>query len=67
MLILGARSKMSMAIAHRFAMGGYNIQLAARNAADLNLDRLKLNPKPLECNVAPTQTSLAILTSFFSS
>lgn len=37
-LILGARSDMSMAIAHRFAKEGYNIQLAARNADTLAED-----------------------------
>ena len=35
-LILGARSDIAMAIAHRFANEGYEIQLAARNSNDLN-------------------------------
>lgn len=34
-LILGASSDMAVAIAEKFASGGYNIQLAARNAARL--------------------------------
>ena len=37
-LILGARSDMAMAIAHRFAKEGYDIQLAARNADGLAAD-----------------------------
>jgi decaprenylphospho-beta-D-erythro-pentofuranosid-2-ulose 2-reductase len=36
--ILGARSEMAMAIAHRFAKEGYDIQLAARNADTLAAD-----------------------------
>ncbi len=38
-LILGARSIMAMAIAHRFAKDGYDIQLAARNADSLAADK----------------------------
>lgn len=38
-LILGARSVMAMAIAHRFAKDGYDIQLAARNADSLAADK----------------------------
>ena len=34
-LILGARSEIALAVAHRFAKSGYNIQLAARNAQGL--------------------------------
>ena len=34
-LILGARSEIAAAVAHRFAKGGYDIQLAARNAESL--------------------------------
>lgn len=34
-LILGARSDIAMAVAHRFAKAGYDIQLAARNADGL--------------------------------
>ena len=37
-LILAARSDIGMAIAHRFAEEGYNIQLAARNASTLERD-----------------------------
>ncbi|MDC1412615.1 SDR family oxidoreductase [Amylibacter sp.] len=36
--ILGARSDMAMAIAHRFAKEGYDIQLAARNTDTLAAD-----------------------------
>ncbi|MGX9352347.1 SDR family oxidoreductase [Shimia sp. W99] len=38
-LILGARSDIAMAIAHRFAKAGYNIQLAARNADSLDANK----------------------------
>ena len=38
-LILGARSVMAMAIAHRFAKDGYDIQLAARNTDSLAADK----------------------------
>jgi len=38
-LILGARSDIAIAVAHRFAKAGYDIQLAARNAESLNDDR----------------------------
>lgn len=41
-LILGARSKIAMATAYRFAMEGYNIQLAARNVDNLELDQLNI-------------------------
>ena len=37
-LILGARSDIAMAVAHRYAKAGYDIQLAARNANDLSVD-----------------------------
>ena len=38
-LILGARSNIAMAVAHRFAKAGYNIQLAARNSDSLEADK----------------------------
>ncbi|HAB38723.1 MAG TPA: short-chain dehydrogenase [Rhodobacteraceae bacterium] len=38
-LILGARSDIAMAVAHRFAKAGYDIQLAARNSESLNIDK----------------------------
>ena len=38
-LILGARSDMGIAIAHRFAQAGYAIQLAARNVSSLEADQ----------------------------
>jgi len=38
-LILGARSDIAIAVAHRFAKAGYDIQLAARNAESLDADR----------------------------
>lgn len=41
-LILGARSDMARAIAHRFAARGYPLQLAARDAAALEGDRADL-------------------------
>ncbi|ARU56021.1 short chain dehydrogenase [Oleiphilus messinensis] len=37
-LILGARSDIGLATAHRFAKAGYDVLLAARNAADLEKD-----------------------------
>ena len=41
-LILGARSDMAMAMAHRFAKAGHPIQLAARNASTLEAERTDL-------------------------
>jgi len=41
-LILGARSDVGLAVAHRFAEAGHPIQLAARNAAALENDRTDL-------------------------
>lgn len=38
-LVLGGRSDIGRAVAHRFAAAGYPIALAARNAADLEPDR----------------------------
>ena len=38
-LILGARSDIAMAVAHRFAKAGYDIQLAARNSESLGADK----------------------------
>lgn len=51
-LILGARSDMAMAIAHRFAKEGYDIQLAARNADGLATDTSDIQ---LRYQVAVTQ------------
>ena len=41
-LVLGARSDIGMAVAHRFAQAGYNIQLAARKVSSLDDDRSDL-------------------------
>ncbi|GAA6201556.1 SDR family NAD(P)-dependent oxidoreductase [Aquicoccus sp. SU-CL01552] len=41
-LILGARSDIGKAVAHRFASLGHPIQLAARNAADLEADKVDM-------------------------
>jgi short-subunit dehydrogenase len=38
-LILGARSDIAMAVAHRFGKAGYDIQLAARNSEILGADK----------------------------
>lgn len=38
-LILGARSDIAMAVAHRFGKAGYDIQLAARNSESLGADK----------------------------
>ena len=38
-LVLGARSDIAMAVAHRFAKAGYDIQLAARNVDNLADDK----------------------------
>lgn len=51
-LILGARSDMAMAIAHRFAKEGYDIQLSARNADRLAAD---ISDIELRYQVAVTQ------------
>ena len=42
-LILGARSDIGRAIAHRFAAAGHPVQLAARDAASLEPDRADLS------------------------
>ncbi len=42
-LILGARSDVGLAVAHRFAEAGHPIQLAARNAETLKNDRANLS------------------------
>jgi len=57
-LILGARSDMAMAIAHRFAKEGYNIQLAARNADSLAADASDIE---LRYQVAVTQHEIDAL------
>ena len=36
-LIIGAKSDIAVAIAHKFASEGYNLQLAARNSSELEL------------------------------
>lgn len=41
-LILGARSDIGKAVAHRFAAEGYSIQLAARNVHNLETDKVDL-------------------------
>jgi decaprenylphospho-beta-D-erythro-pentofuranosid-2-ulose 2-reductase len=41
-LILGARSDIAMAVAHRFAKAGYDIQLAARNSESLGVDKFDI-------------------------
>lgn len=41
-LILGARSDIAMALAHRFANEGYDIQLAARNSDSLYEDKANI-------------------------
>lgn len=51
-LILGARSDIAMAVAHRFAKEGYDLQLAARNAEGLDADILDIG---LRYKVALTQ------------
>lgn len=51
-LILGARSDIAMAIAHRFAKEGYDIQLAARNADGMEADTSDID---LRHGVAVTQ------------
>ncbi|MFK0206702.1 SDR family oxidoreductase [Agrobacterium sp. NPDC090283] len=38
-LIIGARSDIGKAVAHKFAAGGYAIQLAARNAEGLDVEK----------------------------
>jgi decaprenylphospho-beta-D-erythro-pentofuranosid-2-ulose 2-reductase len=41
-LIIGAKSDIGKAIAHRFAKAGWNLQLAGRNAAEIELDAADL-------------------------
>lgn len=54
-LILGASSDMAIAIAEKFASGGYNIQLAARNAERL---------EPLQSDLAIKYTSRVSIYEF---
>ncbi len=57
-LILGARSVMAIAIAHRFAKDGYDIQLAARNADSLAADKSDIE---LRFQVSVTQHDFDVL------
>jgi len=41
-LLMGARSDIALALAHRFAKGGNDIQLAARNSNGLIEDKLDI-------------------------
>jgi short-subunit dehydrogenase len=41
-LVLGARSDIGLAVAHRFAVAGHDLQLAARNAETLEAERTDL-------------------------
>lgn len=41
-MILGARSDIAMAVAHRFANEGYDLQLAARNSENMHKDKLDI-------------------------
>ena len=43
-LIIGAKSDIALAVAHKFASEGYNLQLAARNHSELDVvvDDLKI-------------------------
>ena len=50
-LILGARSDIGKAVAHKFASLGHPVQLAARNAADLEADKTDME---LRHNVSVT-------------
>ena len=59
-LILGARSIMAMAIAHRFAKDGYDIQLAARNADSLAADKSDIE---LRFQVTVTQHDFDLVAS----
>ena len=38
-LIIGARSDIGKAVAHKFAAAGYAIQMAARNVESLDIDK----------------------------
>ena len=57
-LILGARSDMARAIAHRFAKAGHPVQLAARNAGTLEAER---NDMALRYNVEVTLHDFDVL------
>lgn len=59
-LILGARSDMAQAIAHRFAKAGHPVQLAARNADTLEAER---NDMALRHNVDVTLHEFDVLDS----
>lgn len=60
MLILGARSDIGKAVAHRFASQGYDLQLAARRAATLEADKADLE---LRHGVAVTLHEFDVLTT----
>jgi short-subunit dehydrogenase len=68
-LILGARSDIGKAVAHKFAAGGFAVQLAARNAAELAADKKDIElrhqvPVTLhEFDALATETHEAFVTS----
>ena len=54
-LILGGRSDIGKAVAHAYAKRGYNIYLAARNAAGLNTDVEDLRIRVFKSNLILTE------------
>ena len=60
-IILGARSDIGIAIAHRFAQEGYDIQLAARNKLTLDRDCSDIN---IRYNVEVTSHEFDVLDIF---
>ena len=41
-LLIGAKSDIALAVAHKFAQEGYEIQLAARNTESLIIDKISI-------------------------
>ena len=61
-LIIGAKSDIAVAVAHKFASEGYNLQLAARNSSELDVAandfkiRYKINASTYELDILKNET-----------
>ena len=62
-LIIGAKSDIALAVAHKFASEGYNLQLAARNHSELDVvvDDLKIR---YEINVSTHELDILEYSTF---
>ncbi len=61
-LIIGAKSDIALAVAHKFASEGYNLQLAARNSSELDIvvndlkTRYEINVSTYELDIMKYET-----------